>query len=370
MATTGTLMTAKNIYGLVNPPTDPSANDPLAHQTINSGATNWGSHVDLSNAVVRLTTNQTIGGDKTFTGTLVAPTPVESDNTTKIATTAFVKTSIDNLVDSAPNNLNTLNELAAAINDDNNFHTTVTTALAGKHPSITTSARLNANLIGANGNVSNTEYGYLDGVTSAIQTQLNGKQNVIGPFTRLNANLVGGDGNVGNAEYGYLNGVTSSIQTQIDSKQATIGDGDLTIARTNGLQTALDLKAPLAEPTFTGTPSAPTATAGTNTTQLATTAFVKTAVDNLVDSAPGALDTLNELAAAIGDDANYAATVTTALAAKHPSITTSARLNANLIGDNGDVSNTEYGYLNGVTSAIQTQIDSKTNQSTTYNKTV
>ena len=153
MATTGTLMTANNIYGLVNPPTDPSANDPLAHQTINSGATNWGSHVDLSNAVVRLTTNQTIAGDKTFTGTVVVPTPVESDNTTKIATTAFVKTSIDNLVDSAPNNLNTLNELAAAINDDNNFHNTVTTALAGKHPSITTSARLNANLIGDNGNV-------------------------------------------------------------------------------------------------------------------------------------------------------------------------------------------------------------------------
>ena len=145
MATTGTLMTDKNIYGLVNPPTDPSSNNPLAHQTINSGAVRWDKHVDLSNAVVRVTTNQTIGGDKTFTGTLIAPTPVESDNTTKIATTAFVKTSIDNLVDGAPNALNTLNELAAAINDDNNFHTTVTTALAGKHPSITTSARLNAN---------------------------------------------------------------------------------------------------------------------------------------------------------------------------------------------------------------------------------
>ena len=402
MATTGTLMTAENIYGLVNPPPDPSSNNPLVHQTINSGAVRWDTHVDLSNAVVRVTTNQTIGGDKTFTGTIIAPTPVESDNTTKIATTAFVKTSIDNLVDSAPNNLNTLNELAAAINDDNNFHNTVTTALAGKqpsitssarlnanligangnvsnteygylngvtsaiqtqinakHPSITSSARLNANLIGANGNVSNTEFGYLDGVTSSIQTQINGKQNVIGAFTRLNANLIGDNGNVGNTEFGYLDGVTSSIQTQIDSKQATITDGDLTIARTSGLQSALDLKAPLAGPTFTGTPSAPTATAGTNTTQLATTAFVKTAVDNLVDNAPGALDTLNELAAAIGDDANYAATVTTALAAKHPSITTSARLNANLIGDNGDVSNTEYGYLNGVTSAIQTQIDSK-----------
>ena len=72
-----------------------------------------------------------------------------------------MKTSIDNLVDGAPTTLNTLNELAAAINDDNNFHTTMTTALATKHVSITSSARLNANLIGDNGDVSNTEYGYL-----------------------------------------------------------------------------------------------------------------------------------------------------------------------------------------------------------------
>ena len=71
-------------------------------------------------------------------------------------------------------------------------------------------------------------------------------------------------------------------------------------------------------PVFEGSPIAPTATAGTNTTQLATTAFVKTAVDNLIDSAPGALDTLNELAAALGDDANYAATTTASLAAKLP----------------------------------------------------
>ena len=55
----------------------------------------------------------------------------------------------------------------------------------------------------------------------------------------------------------------------------------------------------------------------------ATETYVTTAVANLVDSAPGALDTLNELAAAIGDDANYAATVTTAIAAE-----TTARGNA------------------------------------------
>jgi hypothetical protein len=67
---------------------------------------------------------------------------------------------------------------------------------------------------------------------------------------------------------------------------------------------------------LTGTPTAPTAGAGTNTTQIATTAFVATALANLVATAPAALDTLNELAAALGNDANFAATMTTALAGK------------------------------------------------------
>lgn len=75
-------------------------------------------------------------------------------------------------------------------------------------------------------------------------------------------------------------------------------------------------KADIASPTFTGTPAAPTANAGTNTTQIATTAFVQTAVSNLIDGAPGALDTLNELAAALNDDASYASTITNALALK------------------------------------------------------
>lgn len=87
---------------------------------------------------------------------------------------------------------------------------------------------------------------------------------------------------------------------------------------TSAIQTQLDAKSPTASPTFTGTPAAPTATAGTNTTQIATTAFVTTAVNNVVDSAPGALDTLNELAAALGDDANFSTTVTNSLATKAP----------------------------------------------------
>lgn len=83
-------------------------------------------------------------------------------------------------------------------------------------------------------------------------------------------------------------------------------------------QTALDLKAPLASPTFSGTPAAPTAGAGTNTTQIATTAFVKAAIDAVLNGAPGALDTLVELATALGNDANFATTITNALALKAP----------------------------------------------------
>lgn len=84
----------------------------------------------------------------------------------------------------------------------------------------------------------------------------------------------------------------------------------------------LDAKAPLLSPALTGTPTAPTAAPGTNTTQISTTAFVKAAIDvavaALLNSAPGALDTLDELAAALGDDANFAATITNALALKAP----------------------------------------------------
>jgi hypothetical protein len=80
----------------------------------------------------------------------------------------------------------------------------------------------------------------------------------------------------------------------------------------------LSSKAPLASPTFTGVPAAPTAAAATNTTQLATTAFVRTEIANLVASSPSALDTLNELATALGNDPNFATTVTNALAAKAP----------------------------------------------------
>lgn len=106
----------------------------------------------------------------------------------------------------------------------------------------------------------------------------------------------------------YVDSLTPNIQAGTDITTTTSGS-------TVTINAAATL-ARLASPTFTGTPAAPTATAGTNTTQIATTAFVSTAVANLVASAPATLDTLNELAAALGNDANFATTVTTSIGTK------------------------------------------------------
>lgn len=85
-------------------------------------------------------------------------------------------------------------------------------------------------------------------------------------------------------------------------------------------------KAGLNSPAFTGTPTAPTAAPGTDSGQLATTAFVRAALAALVDSAPGTLDTLNELAAALGDDPNFAATMTALIGTKADDAATTASL--------------------------------------------
>jgi len=102
---------------------------------------------------------------------------------------------------------------------------------------------------------------------------------------------------------------------------ATSGTNTTQIATTAFVTAAVpDIsgKANIAAPTFTGVPAAPTAALGTNTTQIATTAFVEAATAALADSAPAALNTLNELAAALGDDANFSTTVTNSIATKLP----------------------------------------------------
>ena len=88
--------------------------------------------------------------------------------------------------------------------------------------------------------------------------------------------------------------------------------------------TASVIYATIISPEFTGTPIAPTAASGTNTTQIATTAFVRSEITALVDSAPETLDTLNELAAALGDNPNFIVTVSASLSNKLDSSTASS----------------------------------------------
>ncbi|WP_413475951.1 phage tail protein [Hafnia paralvei] len=95
-------------------------------------------------------------------------------------------------------------------------------------------------------------------------------------------------------------------------------DNSTKLATTAHVKSVVADYAPLASPALTGTPTAPTAAQTVNNTQLATTAFVKSALAALVASSPAALDTLNELAVALGNDPNFATTMTNALAGKQP----------------------------------------------------
>ena len=162
------------------------------------------------------------------------------------------------ILDGAPDLLNTLNELAASIGDDPAFFTTTANNLALKAP------------------INNPTF------TGTVTL----------PANTISQSMMGDD-SVGTNELGGL-----SVTT------AKIADAAVTSGK---LATSLDL---------TGTPTAPTAIAATNSTQIATTEFVQTKINNLVAGAPGLLDTLDELAAALGDDENFAADVANALALK------------------------------------------------------
>lgn len=86
----------------------------------------------------------------------------------------------------------------------------------------------------------------------------------------------------------------------------------------DALKRLIALKADLNSPVFTGIPAAPTAAENDSSRQIANTEFVMRAITSLIDSSPEALNTLNELAQALGNDPNFATTVTNALAGKQP----------------------------------------------------
>ncbi|MCZ9034926.1 tail fiber protein, partial [Escherichia albertii] len=129
------------------------------------------------------------------------------------------------------------------------------------------------------------------------------------------------------AAYDLANGkytaqdATTARKGLVQLSSATNSPSETLAATPKAVKTVMDetnKKAPLSSPALTGTPTAPTAPKGTNNTQIANTAFVMAAIAALVDSSPDALNTLNELAAALGNDPNFATTMTNALAGKQP----------------------------------------------------
>ena len=130
------------------------------------------------------------------------------------------------------------------------------------------------------------------------------------------------------AELNTLDGITASTSelNLLDGVTATTTELNYVDGVTSGIQGQLDDKAPLASPSLTGTPSAPTAAPGTNSTQIATTAYADAAVAALVDGAPELLNTLNELAAAINDDETFATTVAGLVADKQDALTAGSNI--------------------------------------------
>ncbi|EFN8189930.1 phage tail protein [Escherichia coli] len=129
------------------------------------------------------------------------------------------------------------------------------------------------------------------------------------------------------AAYDLANGkytaqdATTAQKGLVQLSSATNSTSETLAATSKAVKAVMDetnKKAPLNSPALTGTPTTPTARQGTNNTQIASTAFVMAAIAALVDSSPDALNTLNELAAALGNDPNFATTMTNALAGKQP----------------------------------------------------
>ena len=258
------------------------------------------------------------------------------------------------------------------------------------------------------GDVTHTEIGHLEGVNGNIQGQIDTKlasADAAGTYAPIDGPTFTGTvtlpatthiGDVSNTEIGYLNGVTSSVQGQIDAKLASadaqgtyaplaaptftgnvtlpsttsIGDVDATeISYINGVTSAIqgqiDSKAPIDSPTFTGTVTLPNGTV--TSTMIAATTI---ATSNIADTAITAdkLATNSVTNAKLADDAVDTAeikdgAVTSAKIADgtivNADISATAAIDWTKLAISSTVSATELGYVDGVTSAIQTQLDAK-----------
>lgn len=249
-----------------------------------------------------------------LSGVPTAPTAPPGTNTQQLANTAFVRAAIAALINSSPGVLDTLGELAASLGNDANFATTMTNALAGKQPKDTTLTNLSGKDVAGL-----LQYLGLQFLESTTSTTANAFNSIISPDGRIRIVLAN------NGDWGVQERGGAAIPLPL--ARGGTGAKDEAGARDKlGVTAALAAKSPINSPEFTGTPKAPTAPTSTNNTQLANTSFVHAVVAELVNSSPAALDTLKELADALGNDANFAATMMTALAGKQPKDTTLTNL--------------------------------------------
>jgi predicted nucleic acid-binding Zn-ribbon protein len=315
----------------------------------------------------------------TFTGSVVVPQEPVSDVSGRAASTSHVtekvgaaKTLLEAAISETNTNVETLNTMVTV---------TIEGRLDGIDSSITSAesslGTLDSRVSATESDISalESDVSTLNSVTSAtdssvstLQTQVNGLDTALSAridatesdITTLTTSTGALDTRLDNAETSIttLQSGTASLETDLDalSTRVTTAEADIVAletqtgnsddhiaaslnvhgiantadlatksyadnAKTDAISTsatAIALKADIDSPALTGTPTAPTATAGTDTTQIATTAFVQDAIESVIGAAPAALDTLNELAAAINDDASYAATITSELALKAP----------------------------------------------------
>lgn len=279
------------------------------------------------------------GSDVAVSGNLTAPTAGSSENSTKVATTAYVKgqsyitgSGIPTLSgsNSFTNSYNEFGNSTGSVSNDGSWNARLN--LAGSSHArfdvksvsdgiISTVYAHTGHAAGRFGTMSNHKIEFMtSGSTKATlntdSTFYLGSDRVFADNYHPNADALttgrtitlGGDLS-GSAEFTGAADITITAAVSNNSHTHTI-------ANITSLQSSLNAKAALASPALTGNPTAPTQSANNNSTRIATTAYVQTEITDLIGGAPGALDTLNELAAAINDDASYASTITTALGGK------------------------------------------------------
>ena len=272
----------------------------------------------------------------------------------------YVDNKISALVGGAPESLNTIAKIAQSLGNNTNLHTNIQQQLTAKQDVITDNSLSISKIAGLTSELNNkynksdvdslllqkqsvlTDNSITMSKVVGLQTELDKKASLMSPVflgtpSAPTAGISNNSTQIATTEFvndkmdELINDViedliadidtratttqmTTALSTKYDktevntllsTKQDIINDNSLPIAKIVNLQNQLDAKATLASPSFIGVPTAPTPSISTNNTQIATTAYVKDVVSQIIDGSPAALDTLKEISSALNDDKNF-----------------------------------------------------------------